>query len=230
LNLLAFDTSTVHAALAVARTDGATFAEAPDPTHRHGRSLVPAVRDLLRMAGLSLHALDAIAVGLGPGSYTGLRVGLTAAKTLAYAARRPLVGLDSLEVIAQNAPAEATHVAAVADAQRGDVFVAEFTRAESGGPLVRTNPTRVEPRQSWLAGLRSGTIVLGPGVAQFIEPLPSGLIALGAEAARPAARHLLALALDAARRGEFLDPWFLEPVYLRRSAAEDLWDMKPVGK
>jgi tRNA threonylcarbamoyladenosine biosynthesis protein TsaB len=224
VNLLAFDTSTVHAALAVARADGATFVASPDPAHRHGRSLIPALRDLLREAGLAIQALDAIAVGLGPGSYTGLRIGVTAAKTLAYAAGRPLVGLDSLELIAQNAPREATHVAAIADAQRGDVFVAEFARPEPFGPLVRVAQSRVEPLTAWLAGLPAGTLILGPGVAQLKEPLPSGIVAAPAEAGRPSAHHLLTIALDAARLGVFADPWLLEPAYLRRSAAEDLWE------
>jgi tRNA threonylcarbamoyladenosine biosynthesis protein TsaB len=226
MNLLAFDTSTLHAALAVARADGATFVALPDPTHRHGRSLVPAVRDLLLQAGLAIGDLDAIAVGLGPGSFTGSRIGVIAAKTLAYASGTPLVGLDSLEVIAQNAPGDAIQVAAIADAQRGDVFVAEFTRPEAGRPLVRTAPTRVVPLGSWLSQIPPGTFLLGPGVGQIEEPLPAGVIVADVDAGRPNPDYLLKVALQTTRSGSFADPWFLEPVYLRRSAAEDLWERK----
>jgi tRNA threonylcarbamoyladenosine biosynthesis protein TsaB len=226
LNLLAFDTSTTHAALAIARTDGATFVALPDPAHRHGRSLLPAVRDLVRDAGLKLAALDVFAVGLGPGSYTGLRIGLTAAKTLAYALGRPLVGLDSLEVIARNAPSDVTHVAAIADAQRGALVVADFARLGPGGPLARSGATRVEPIASWLTQLRPGTLLLGPAVMQIEKDLPHGVLAGAPELGRPGAHNLLMVALDAASRGSFAEPRFLEPVYLRRSAAEEQWEKK----
>src|SRR5947208_1277721 len=92
LNILALDTSTSYSALAIQRADAAVFYATPDPSQKHGRSLLPAVRDLLAEAGLSVSDLDALAVGLGPGSYTGLRIGLTAAKTLAFAKGKRLVG------------------------------------------------------------------------------------------------------------------------------------------
>src|SRR4051794_8320527 len=97
MNLLALDTSTPVAAVALARGDGDVLVAPSDPDPRHGRALLPMVRDLLARSGLALRDLDVLAVGLGPGSYTGLRIGLTAAKTLAYATGVPLIGLDSLE-------------------------------------------------------------------------------------------------------------------------------------
>ena len=93
-NILALDTSTPRAAVALATADGDVHVARPDPEARHGRDLVPGVRDLLRRAGLAARAIDVVAVGLGPGSYTGLMVGLTAAKVLAYASGAPLVGFD----------------------------------------------------------------------------------------------------------------------------------------
>jgi tRNA threonylcarbamoyladenosine biosynthesis protein TsaB len=224
LNVLAFDTSTQQAVLAIGRVDGSTFSAFPDPGHRHGRSLVPAVSDLLRQAGLSLNGLDAIAVGLGPGSYTGLRIGLTAAKTWAYARGLHLVGLDSLEVVAQNAPAEINHVAAIADAQRGDVFVAEFVRGDQPGALIRAAPTRVERAEVWLPSLQPGTLVIGPGATQPNLRVPPGVVVADFQAGQPVPQHLLALAQESVRRGQFADPWLLEPTYLRRSSAEDLWE------
>src|SRR5262245_12524870 len=136
MNLLALDTSTHNAALIVLRADGRTFAFVGDAAERHGRGLVPRIQELLRDSGLVPRDLDAIGVGLGPGSYTGVRVGLTTAKTLAYALGKPLVGLDSLEMIAQNAPGSVRRVSVVADAQRGDLSEAAFIR-QSQGELVR---------------------------------------------------------------------------------------------
>jgi tRNA threonylcarbamoyladenosine biosynthesis protein TsaB len=226
LNILALDTSTKWGAIAVAGSGGATHGAVPDPEQRHGRNLIPGVRDLLRAAGLAPADLDVIAVGLGPGSYTGLRIGLTAAKTLAYATRSALVGLDSLEVIARNAPAEAHRVAVIADAQRGDLYTAEFTRSEPGGALVRVSPTRIEPFTSWVARLAEGSCVLGPGLELYRSALSGVVRTAGAEADRPDPRRLLDAAREAWESGRRDDPGVLEPLYLRRSAAEEQWDKK----
>jgi tRNA threonylcarbamoyladenosine biosynthesis protein TsaB len=226
VNVLALDTSTPRAAVAVATAGGAVLVAASDPSRRHGRDLVPAIRALLAEAGLPPSALDAIAVGLGPGSYTGLRVGLTAAKVLAYAFDRPLIGLDSLEAIARNAPGDATRVAVVADAQRGDLYAADFARPAPGAPLERVAPTRIEPIASWTARLVAPTLVLGPGAAR-LPSLPAVAVAAEDDAAHwPDGRVLVAMAREAHRDGRRDDPYFLEPLYLRRSAAEDQWDRK----
>src|SRR5262249_40136986 len=125
----------------------------------------------LRTSGLTLPELDGIAVGVGPGSFTGLRVGVMAAKTLAYVTGRPLVGLDSLAVVAHNAPPTATRVPVIADAQRGDVFTADFER-RSPAQLVCTRPSELEPMGAWLGRLVPGTFVLGPGVDRIRDALP----------------------------------------------------------
>ena len=223
MNFLALDTSTPRAAIALARADGAVDVAETDPALRHGRGLIPAIRDLLRGAGLRAADLDALAVGLGPGSYTGLRVGVTAAKALAYAAGCPLVGLDSLEAIARNAPPAALLVAVAADAQRGDLFAADFRRASAGGPLERLAPTRVEPAARWAAGLAPGTLILGTGLERLAPSLPDSVRLAGPELGQPRGEGLAQLAGAAIASGRRDDPWFLEPVYLRRSAAEDQW-------
>ena len=226
MNLLAWDTSTLHAALALVLAEGRVLTAAPDPSRRHGRGLIPAIRDLLAGASLKPADLGALAVGLGPGSYTGLRIGLTAAKTLAYAIGRPLVGLDSLELLARNAPPGAARIAVVADAQRGDLYAADFERPSAGAPIARLGPTRVVGRADWLAALEPGTIVLGPGLDRLEAPRPDHLEFLGPPADRPDPRHLAELALEATRDGRLVDPRSVEPVYLRRSAAEEQWDRK----
>ena len=104
---LALDTSTERGAIGLSVRSGLMFESSTETARHHGRDLIPRLAATLREAGTSIRDVDALAVGLGPGSYTGLRVGLTAAKTLAYATRAPLIGLDSLEAIARNAPADA---------------------------------------------------------------------------------------------------------------------------
>lgn len=228
--LLALDTSTPRAALAVTAPDGSAVVAAPDPSARHGRNLVPEVQAILAAAGVGLAELDGLVVGLGPGSYTGLRVGLTAAKTLAYVAGKPLAGLDSLELIARNAPADALRIAVIADAQRGDLYAADFRRDAPGAPLVRTAPTRVVPLDAWSATLDERALVLGPAVT--IDRTATRLPATARLAPDPAAhwpdpRYLAPLALELWAAGRRDDPWFLEPTYLRRASAEEQWDQGP---
>jgi tRNA threonylcarbamoyladenosine biosynthesis protein TsaB len=225
VNVLAVDTSTSYAAMALGLSTGEVLVTPPDPAERHGRGLLPALRALLAQAGLRAGELDGFGIGLGPGSYTGLRVGITAIKTLAYATGAPLVGLESFDVIAAGAPADALHVAVLGDAQRGDVYVAEFQRCALGAPLARVAATRVVSFRAWKQELDSGTLVIGP---IFDRPAVFTDLQAPSDPAwnHPSGEPLIALARDALNAGRRDDVWFLEPLYLRRSAAEDLWERK----
>ena len=219
--LLVLDTSTDRAAVVLASADGRLF-EAPAGTSRqHGRGLLPSMRGLLLDAGVRPGGLAAIGIGLGPGSFTGLRIGLTAAKTLAYAVGCPLFTFDSLEAIARNAPPEALRVVAVGDAQRGDLFAADFARAELGGPLRRTLPTRLERADFWPATLEGGTFVLGPPLGRAEPSWPSDVVRSDGLAGYPAGHRMIELVCEQMIRGQQVDPWFLEPEYARGSAAEE---------
>lgn len=227
-NILALDASGDRSTVGVRTAAGATFEAETDAGRKHGRDLIPCVRDLLRAAGLRPLDLDLVAVGLGPGSYTGMRIGLTAARSLAYAAGARLSGFDSLEAIALNAPAEATRVVVVGDAQRGDVYAAEFAREAPGGPLVPLGPSRIEPLKAWGAGVGPGVLVLGPGLrSAAIRANLAGLPDVDPDDPihRPAGRWLIDLALRALDVPA-VPPDDLEPNYLRRSAAEDQWDAR----
>jgi tRNA threonylcarbamoyladenosine biosynthesis protein TsaB len=228
MNLLALDTSTDRAAIGLWTGAASVYIDSTEPARRHGRDLIPRLRALLRAAGLLPGEIEALAVGLGPGSYTGLRVGLMAAKTLAYATGASIVGLDSLEVIARNAPAGAARISVVADAQRGDVYVADFYRVAAGHPPAVSRPCRIEALSDWRASLEPGTLVIGPGLAwlKIREAAPPEMLANDSSLDYPQPTGLIELALDAWASGQRDDPWRLEPRYLRRSAAEDKWDQK----
>jgi tRNA threonylcarbamoyladenosine biosynthesis protein TsaB len=195
---------------------------------QHGRDLIPAIRAILGMAEVEASEIELVGVGLGPGSYTGLRVGLTAAKTIAYATGALVVGLDSLEVIAGNAPSEAVRVAVIADAQRGDLYISDWARDCPGDALRSTQPCRIESLQAWLLGLEPGVVVLGPALQtpEIRAAIPARHLMDDPDSDFPDADRLIKLALDAQKVGSPDYLWTLEPRYLRRSSAEDKWEAK----
>ena len=236
MNLLVIDTSTDQPALGLVTDDGRTHVAPGEGCRRHGRDLIPALRDLLTAASLPVTGLDVIAVGLGPGSYTGLRIGLTAARILAYAASAEFVGVDSLEGWARTASPEALDVHVVADAQRGDVYSADFTRVAAYEPLARASVSRIEPITVWSDRVESSSAVVGPGLDSLSirAAIPATLTLIEGHDPRssPLSRThgLLELALQLWREGHRDDLWTLEPCYLRRSAAEDQWDARAGGE
>jgi len=223
LNLLAIDTSTNRALVALARGD--VRAESRhEGGGRHGRDLLPAIAGLLESVGLTPRSLDAIAVGLGPGSYTGLRVGLTAAKTLAFALGKPLVGVESFAAVAPNAPLDARSIFVVGDAQRGDLYVASFARPSTGAPIETVGSIRVVEMTAWAAALEPGSCVLGANLDRLRLTWP-GHVNLGTtEQGHPSADALIDLGLSSLGSGDHVSPHAIEPSYIRRSAAEDQWD------
>ncbi len=176
--------------------------------------------------------LDAVAVGLGPGSYTGLRVGVTAAKTLCYASGADLLGLDSLVATGRNAPGKTIRISVIGDAQRGDLYVADLYRAAPDAPPTPLRETRVESLADWRACLEPDVFVMGPALEspRILAQLPQDLTSSGATSNFPDGLHLIELARELWADGRRDDPWLLEPRYLRRSAAEEQWDRARVSK
>jgi tRNA threonylcarbamoyladenosine biosynthesis protein TsaB len=226
-NLLVIDTSTERAAVGVFIAPRTVHWASGEAARKHGRDLVPCVRDLLQTAGLKVRELHVVAVGIGPGSFTGLRSGLTVAKTLAYTTSASLVGFESLQGLAANAPADALCVHVVADAQRGEVYAADFARRVPGEPLFRVCDSRIEPLAGWSSRLgRAGTgVVLGPGLASpsILAALTAGTAIADPDCHRPRADMLIELAHHLWQCGQRDNLHALEPLYLRRSAAEDQW-------
>jgi tRNA threonylcarbamoyladenosine biosynthesis protein TsaB len=225
-NLLVIDTSSERAAVGVFVAPRSIYWTAGEAARKHGRDLVPCVRDLVQTAGLNIRDLHVVAVGIGPGSFTGLRIGLTAAKTLAFATSADLVGFDSLEGLAANAPSDALCVHVVADAQRGDVYAADFARHAPGELLFGVRESRIESLAGWFSRLGGSGLVLGPGLASpsILAALPAGTtIPADPDCHQPRAEQLIELALRLWQAGLRDNLHTLEPRYLRRSAAEEKW-------
>ena len=201
--LLAFDTSSPT--VTVALHDGADVVteHASDRPMKHGEQLAPLIQTALSAAGLVRHDLTAIAVGVGPGPFTGLRVGLVTARTLAHVLDLPVYGVCSLDVLAVEAAATGAvdaEFAVATDARRKEVYLATY--AADGARL--TGPVVDRP-----AVLATGAAVVGEGAALYPDAFPRGL-----DPRRPSAGWLARTVAE--ERAELRDP---EPLYLRRPDA-----------
>jgi tRNA threonylcarbamoyladenosine biosynthesis protein TsaB len=217
---LAIETTALAGGVAVL-DDGNLLAELDLPTDRgSSQSLAPAIGHRLETVGWRPKDVQGVAVVAGPGSFTGLRVGVTAAKTFAYAVGAEVLGLDTLEVVATAAPPEVTRLSVAVDAQRGQVVAGDFGRA-SDGWMHPAAPARLLDVEAWWAGVPPGSFVAGPVLRRLIERLPAQLTALDPKCWSPRAAAAGRLAARLFAAGQRDDLWSLVPRYWRPSAAEE---------
>lgn len=194
---------------------------------RHAQTLIAEVDALLRRTGLTSPQLEVIAVSIGPGSFTGLRVGVVFAKTLAYAIGCRLAAVDTFRAIAAASPPGVSEVFVVSDAQRGDLFVGHYLIGDSPSGPIRQGEIVIESTVSFglrlqsLAASRPDIMISGPAASTLQSELPQNARALAPEFQLPRAEFIAELGERQALAGELSDPWQLEPFYLRRSAAEE---------
>jgi len=208
--VLGIDVSGPGGGAALVFPDGVLVETIP-PAIRRGRDLVPRIDRMLKTAGFGPADLDLIACGVGPGSFTGIRIGIATAATLAYAARVPVTDVGSLHGIAANAPTDAEHVLVALDARRGHVFAGLFLRGTLEGAYRNVEPAALA------ADLAPDTFVLGD--ARETYPEVFGRFPGTADApVRPDAIARLGAARFA--QGERTRPDELRPLYLRLSDPE----------
>jgi tRNA threonylcarbamoyladenosine biosynthesis protein TsaB len=180
MSLLGLDTSTAASAACVLRADGEAFEVLPEPAAlaarpAHARELMPAVAHVMERAGVSWADLDAIAVGVGPGTFTGLRIGIATARGLASANGLQLRPMSSLAALAAGIEAEAAgtraeaagspSLLAVIDAKRGEVFAAEYE--QGGGPRWGPLVLRPEELAKRIAAGAGSALAAGDGSIRF---------------------------------------------------------------
>lgn len=228
--LLCLDTATPNVRVALG-ADGAVLGEVglahrPDrgrPRPRHAEQVAPAVEYLCRECGVTLDQLAAVAVGVGPGLFTGLRVGVASARALANVLRVPVVGLASLDLVAFPLRHTGRLVCVVTDARRREVYWSVY-RPVPGG-LQRATPYAVGPPADVVAELeaRGGeAVVAGDGALVHAELFGrlDHVVAAGVEHAWPGAAAMVELATARVAREEFSPPGEVLPMYLRASDAE----------
>lgn len=220
MKILALETSAKSVSVAVTE-DGVPLASSYQNTGlTHSRTLMPLLDAMLTSSGLELQDMDALAVAAGPGSFTGLRIGVSALKGLAWAAEKPCCGVSTLEAMARNLAHMDALIVCAMDARRNQVYNALF-EAKSG-VLTRLTPDRAIAVAELAEELRGETrrlLVLGDG-GQLCR---DGLAQLGVESELAPAQLLYQNAVGvglAAEHGTPVSAQELAPVYLRISQAE----------
>lgn len=229
--LLAVDTATAACAVALAEDDRVLAEYNLLGPRAHSAQLMPLIARCFTSSGRDRRELNAVACGVGPGSFTGLRIGLAAIKAMAYALKIPAVGVGTLDAIAAGAAAAAPPGAVLVpmlDAKRGEVYAATYTA--EGTPLA---PPRVVGLTALCQELQGGggpVLALGDGALAL---KPQVLAALGPQVrfatpdlALPRGSAVARLARQRLAAGAAGDPYSLAPLYLRRSEAEEVWQRR----
>ena len=211
--LLAIDTSTRYAGVALVNEDRVVASHAWHSTYNHTAELMPAVVNVLEHAGLTASDLDGVAVALGPGGFSALRVGISAAKGLALVAKKPIIGVGTLDLEAHAYLRTGVQVCALIEAGREECATALF-----GPDGVRIREDRVCTADDLMAEVKGPTIFCGEGVTPWQEQI-AGALGADAQIVRPvpAARvwALASLGQEKLVTGETDDLTTLQPEYLR---------------
>ena len=233
--VLGIDTSTPQTSVAIGSDQEllASVSIAGKGVAPRQESVAPAIDHLLRWSGLDIKRIGGVAVGVGPGLFTGLRVGIETAKTLAHVLAVPIAGVTSLDALAYVVRHTSRSIAAVIDARRGEVFAAVY-RAVPGGVVRETEYLVLKPDHlaAEIQAVPGEVLCVGNGAILYrreIEELGSRVEFASPAVAHPAASALVELALPRFVREEHDRLFDVVPLYLRKSDAEIAWDQRARG-
>ncbi len=225
IRALAIETSGSIGSVALAQ-DGKTLLDDTFPHGlQHAARIIPAIDALCKKLNWTSADFGEIYVSAGPGSFTGLRIGITLAKTLAMVTGSKLVSVPSVRILAENAPADAKNVVIVLDAKRDQIFTAVFTRAPDG--WAQLHPAQLTSLPEILAKCPRPVHLIGEGIPYHRKFIPASdpEIHIADESLwRPQARIVAKIGWQMAREGSFTDPLALRPIYIRRPEAEEKLD------
>ncbi len=225
--VLAIETATPQTSVAIGTEQGVIASASLSWGRGHGEVLIPAIERLQAWSEVRLSQLGGVAVGVGPGLFTGLRVGVSTARALAHVLGVSVVGIGSLDSLAFGVRHTRSRIGAVIDAKRGEVFYA-FYRPVPGGVTRETEYVVGAPERLAADLEASGeeTLLVGGGALLYrraLEDAGTGLEIGSVAHAFPSAEALLELAIPRFEREEASRPEQVVPLYLRKSDAEIGW-------
>jgi tRNA threonylcarbamoyladenosine biosynthesis protein TsaB len=230
--ILGIETATEQVSVAIGGHEGVLGLVEVCRGRRHAETLAPAIEFVCTQADVRLDEISVVAVDVGPGLFTGMRVGLASAKALAQALRVPMIGMSSLDLLAYPLRHTGRTVVAVIDARKGELFYAFYRPVPGGVQRV------LEPRCGTIDDLiaevmaRSDDVIcVGDGALRHRDEIVAELRCEMAEQflSRPSAAPLVQLAHARALREEWVNPWEIQPLYMRLPDAQINWSVRATG-
>jgi len=231
MKILAIDTSSNVATAAIAEDNKLICEYTLNHKKTHSQKLMPMIEELFSACEMTVHDIDAIAATVGPGSFTGLRIGIATAKALAHAADKPVISVSTLEAMAYNIPFCSYIIAPIMDARRSQVYTCIYQwDVSSLVALHKAQPMAIEDLCDILKQFETPVVFIGDGVpvhkAYIHETLGDTAIFGGLQYNMQRASSVAACAMDKASRGELLHYNQLLPEYHRLSQAEREYNEK----
>ncbi|MEQ1872688.1 MAG: tRNA (adenosine(37)-N6)-threonylcarbamoyltransferase complex dimerization subunit type 1 TsaB [Ilumatobacteraceae bacterium] len=230
--ILGIETATQQVSVAIGGHEGVLAVFELSRGRRHAETLTPAIEFVCRQADIEICEFGAIAVDIGPGLFTGMRVGLAAGKAIAHALRIPMIGISSLDLLAFPLRYADRTIAAVIDARKGELFYALY-RPVPGG-VQRVSDARVGSVDDLAGDLMArgeAVVCVGDGALRYRDEISSVFRCDFAEQflSHPSSAPLVQLAHAKALREEWVNPWEIQPMYLRAPDAEINWSTRATG-
>jgi tRNA threonylcarbamoyladenosine biosynthesis protein TsaB len=224
---LAIETSGRFGSVALVENELVVVEETFSHGLKHAAGLLPLINALMRGRGWAVSDLQQLYVSHGPGSFTGLRIGVTLAKTLALVTGAKIVAVPSLRVLVMNAPADATYAIIVLDAKRDQVFTARYERVAT--TWIEREATHLDSLSELLQRSPRPVHLIGEGIPYHQKFLPAdrlGIVITPEECWRGRASVVAAVGIEMAKRGLFADPDRFVPAYVRQPEAEEKYELQ----
>ncbi len=226
--ILGIETSTKTGSVAVISEKGVIAQYSLNIEVTHSERLMSTVDRVLKDTGLAMQQFDGFAVAIGPGSFTGLRIGLATVKGLALATGKPVAAVPTLQALARNIPFASHPVCPMLDARKNEVYAALYTF--DGSALMQTMPETVIPLAQLTSFISDRTVFTGEAARLYRTELEGilGERALFAPLSSilPSAAIVAEVGLEMIRSGKHSDPDSLTPLYIRRPEAEVAWEKR----
>ncbi len=226
MKVFAMETATIAGSVAIVDDDKGLIGEVKvDVKIAHSERLMPSVQWLLKASSITIKEIDAFAVSIGPGSFTGLRIGLSTAKGFAYSTGRPIVPVPTLDAFARTLPFCSHMICPMLDARKNEIYVGLYKWEDN--VCKKLMPETALNPEEFLKRINEPVVFIGDGAETYkkliMDTLRTYAIIAPASRMSPSASTVAELAVEKLKQGITTDPVKLTPFYIRKSEAEIHW-------